>query len=72
MANNLEVAGRQRAQQASGRRSRLRSTLELLNLVNPLDLTCVLHLARYYMLYDMDLCPLMDSIIRMQNVIMNL
>jgi hypothetical protein len=67
MANNLEVAGRQRTQM-NGRGARLRSALELLNLVNPSDMNCILHLARFYMLYNMDLSDLMCTIIRMQDV----
>ncbi|XP_069673301.1 F-box only protein 21-like isoform X2 [Periplaneta americana] len=61
MANNLEVAGRQRTQM-NGRGARLRSALELLNLVNPSDMNCILHLARFYMLYNMDLADLMATI----------
>lgn len=67
MANNLEVAGRQRTQM-NGRGARLRSALELLNLVNPTDMNCILHLARFYMLYNMDLSDLMSSIIKLQHV----
>lgn len=65
MANNLEVAGRQRTQM-NGRGARLRSALELLNLVNPSDMNCILHLARFYMLYNMDLADLMATIVKMQ------
>lgn len=67
MANNLEVAGRQRTQM-NGRGARLRSALELLNLVNPTDMNCILHLARFYMLYNMDLSDLMSSIVKLQHV----
>jgi hypothetical protein len=67
MANNLEVAGRQRTQM-NGRGARLRSALELLNLVNPSDMNCILHLARFYMLYNMDLSELMSSIVKLQDV----
>lgn len=67
MANNLEVAGRQRTQM-NGRGARLRSALELLNLVNPSDMNCILHLARFYMLYNMDLSDLMSSIVKLQDV----
>lgn len=66
MANNLEVAGRQRTQM-NGRGARLRSALELLNLVNPSDMNCILHLARFYMLYNMDLSDLMSSIVKLQD-----
>ncbi|PSN50252.1 F-box only protein 21 [Blattella germanica] len=66
MANNLEVAGRQRTQM-NGRGARLRSALELLNLVNPSDLNCILHLARFYMLNSMDLSDLTTTISKLQN-----
>jgi hypothetical protein len=42
--------------------------LELLNLVNPSDMNCILHLARFYMLYNMDLSDLMSSIVKLQDV----
>ncbi|XP_049786940.1 F-box only protein 21-like isoform X1 [Schistocerca cancellata] len=61
IANNLEVAGRQRTH-SSCRRMRMRSNLELLHLVSPSDLSCILHLARYYMLYNMDLGDLTETI----------
>ena len=67
MANNLEVAGRQRTQM-NGRGARLRSALELLNLINPSDINCILHLARFYMLYGMDLSDLTTTISKLQNV----
>jgi len=67
LANNLEVAGRQRTQM-NGRGARLRSALELLNLVNPTDMNCILHLARFYMLYNMDLSELMSTIVKLQDV----
>jgi len=67
LANNLEVAGRQRTQM-NGRGARLRSALELLNLVNPTDMNCILHLARFYMLYNMDLSELMSAIVKLQDV----
>lgn len=61
MANNLEVAGRQRTHM-NGRGARLRSALELLHMINPFNLNCLLQLARFYMLYNMDLKPLMKTI----------
>jgi hypothetical protein len=67
LANNLEVAGRQRTQM-NGRGARLRSALELINLVNPTDMNCILHLARFYMLYNMDLSELMSAIVKLQDV----
>ena len=67
MANNLEVAGRQRTQM-NGRGARLRSALELLNLVNPTDMNCILHLARFYMLYNMDLSELISTIVKLEDV----
>jgi F-box protein 21 len=66
LANNLEVAGRQRTQM-NGRGARLRSALELLNLVNPTDMNCILHLARFYMLYNMDLSELMTTLVKLQD-----
>ncbi|XP_058797547.1 F-box only protein 21-like isoform X2 [Phymastichus coffea] len=57
MANNLEVAGRQRTH-LNGRAARLRSALELLYMVRPHDTGVILHLARFYMLYQMDLTQL--------------
>jgi hypothetical protein len=67
MANSLEVASRQRTQM-NGRGARLRSALELLHLVNPSDMSCILHLARFYMLYNMDLSDLMATIVKVQDV----
>ncbi|KAK0090464.1 hypothetical protein PV325_000128 [Microctonus aethiopoides] len=62
MANNLEVAGRQRTQ-LNGRAARLRSALELIHLVRPYDTTAILHLARFYMHYQMDLNDLVQILI---------
>lgn len=67
MANNLEVAGRQRTHM-NGRGARLRSALELLHMINPFNLNCLLQLARFYMLYNMDLKPLMKTIESLQPV----
>lgn len=53
MANNLELSGRQHVH-PNGRITRLRSVLELMRLINPSDLTCMLNLAKLYMLYNMD------------------
>lgn len=64
MVNNLEVGGRQRAQ---GREARLRSTLELLHLVNPSDMNCVFHLARFYMLHHMNLGDLVTALRQTQD-----
>jgi len=52
----------------NGRGARLRSALELINLVNPTDMNCILHLARFYMLYNMDLSELMSAIVKLQEV----
>lgn len=68
MANNLEVAGRQRTQ-LNGRAARLRSALELIHLVRPYDTTAILHLARFYMHYQMDLNDLVQILITIQMVI---
>ncbi|GLV34229.1 hypothetical protein CBL_00160 [Carabus blaptoides fortunei] len=57
MANNLELSGRQHLH-PNGRITRLRSVLELLRLINPSDLTCMLNLAKLYMLYNMDVSEL--------------
>lgn len=71
MAINLELASRQRTHM-NGRGARLRSALELLHLVNPMDITCILHLSRYYMLYNMELDNLLQSLIIMKlQVIIN-
>lgn len=67
MANNLEVAGRQR-NHMNGRGARLRSALELLHMINPFNLNCLLQLARFYMLYNMDIKPLMKIINDLQPV----
>ncbi|CAH1155846.1 unnamed protein product [Phaedon cochleariae] len=57
MANNLEVSARQHAH-PNGRITRLRSSLELLKLVNPKDISALVSLARLYMLHNMDTKPL--------------
>lgn len=67
MANNLEVAGRQRTQ-LNGRASRLRSALELLHTVRPYDTNTILHLARFYMLHQMDLSDLVTTLTTIQKV----
>ncbi|XP_001601019.1 F-box only protein 21 [Nasonia vitripennis] len=59
MANNLEVASRQRTH-LNGRAPRLRSALELLHMIRPHDTGAILHLARFYMLYQMDLSKLVS------------
>ncbi|CAG9827376.1 unnamed protein product [Diabrotica balteata] len=53
MANNLEVSARQHAH-PNGKITRLRSSLELLKLVNPRDISALVSLARLYMLHNMD------------------
>lgn len=53
MANNLEVSARQHTQ-VNGRVTRLRSSLELLKLVSPQDISSLVSLARLYMLHSMD------------------
>ncbi|XP_057670949.1 F-box only protein 21-like [Diorhabda carinulata] len=57
MANNLEVSARQHAH-PNGKITRLRSSLELLKLVNPRDISALVSLARLYMLHNMDTKPL--------------
>ncbi|CAH0554702.1 unnamed protein product [Brassicogethes aeneus] len=57
MANNLEVSSRQHTH-PNGRITRVRSSLELLKVVNPQDLSALVSLARLYMLHNMDTKPL--------------
>ncbi|XP_046680306.1 F-box only protein 21-like isoform X1 [Homalodisca vitripennis] len=57
MANNLEIAGRQRTDM-NGRSVRLRSALELILMVNPSNMYCLLQLARLYMQFNMDVSRL--------------
>lgn len=57
MANNLEVAGRQRTT-ANGRTVRLRSVLELLNMVNPNNVNWKMQLARFYMQCNLNVSAL--------------
>lgn len=61
MANNLEVAGRQRTH-LNGRAARLRSALELLHMVKPRDTNTILHLARFYILHQMDVTELIKTL----------
>ncbi|XP_043281812.1 F-box only protein 21-like [Venturia canescens] len=61
MANNLEVAGRQRTQ-LYGRAARLRSALELLHLVKPRDTNTIIDLGRFYMLHQMDVTGLIETL----------
>ncbi|KAG5871872.1 hypothetical protein JTB14_033878 [Gonioctena quinquepunctata] len=65
MANNLEVSARQHAQ-PNGRITRLRSSLELLKLVNPMDISALVSLARLYMLHNMDTKPLEHFLLSQQ------
>lgn len=67
MANNLEVSGRQHTL-PNGRVTRLRSALELLQLVNPQDLSARVSLARLYMLHNMDTKPLIDLLLSQVNI----
>lgn len=57
MANNLEVSCRQHTH-PNGSITRLRSTLELLHLISPNDISAVVSLARIYMLHSIDTKPL--------------
>ncbi|CAG9854707.1 unnamed protein product [Phyllotreta striolata] len=57
MANNLEVSARQH-NHPNCKITRLRSSLELLKLVNPRDISALVSLARLYMLHNMDTKPL--------------
>nr|CAD7406185.1 unnamed protein product [Timema poppensis] len=64
LANNLEVACRQRT---LNRNARLRNALELIHLVNPRDIHCLLKLARLYMLSNMDIKHLMICLTSLYN-----
>nr|CAD7438553.1 unnamed protein product [Timema bartmani] len=64
LANNLEVACRQRT---LNRNARLRNALELIHLVNPRDIHCLLKLARLYMLSNMDIKDLMICLTALYN-----
>lgn len=61
MANNLEVAGRQRTT-VNGRTARLRSALELLNMVNPNNVNCIMQVARFYMQYNLNVSALRQAL----------
>lgn len=67
MASNLELAGRQRTH-LNGRAARLRSALDLLHLVRPNDTGTILHLARFYILHQMDLTELVEILNNMHKV----
>lgn len=71
MANNLEVASRQRTQ-LNGRAARLRSALELQHMIRPHDTGAILHLARFYMLYQMDLAKLVSILTCIKKVLLAL
>lgn len=61
MADNLEIAGRQRTH-LNSRAARLRSALELSHLVKPRDTNTILHLARFYMLHHMNANELIKAL----------
>ncbi|XP_014221972.1 F-box only protein 21-like [Trichogramma pretiosum] len=54
MASNIETAARSRSYRC-GSSTKLRSAFELLHMLKPKDTGVILHIARYYMLYKMDL-----------------
>lgn len=54
MAHNLEVANRQRTSMI-GRSERLKSVLELLHMLNPLDVNCLIQLTRFYIFMNMEI-----------------
>lgn len=61
MANNLEVSLRRRMPIPSGYTQL--SILELIVLINPQDIDCVINLARLYMLFNMDATSLESHIL---------
>ncbi|XP_060528394.1 F-box only protein 21-like [Cylas formicarius] len=65
IANDLEVLARQ-AHHPNGRITRLRSSLEMLKLVNPKDISALVSLARLYMLHNMDTKPLEKFLLMQQ------
>lgn len=62
MANNLEEASCRQHTLPNRRITRLRSSLELLQLVNPYNVTAKESLARLYMHHDMDIKPFIESL----------
>jgi hypothetical protein len=66
MAKCIEVACRQPSQ-VNGH-SQVCGTLEFLHLVNPSNMNYIWHLARFYMLYGMDVSDLLATTIKMQDV----
>lgn len=60
MAHNLEVANRQRTSMV-GRNDRLKSVLELLHMLNPLDLNILLQLSRFYMYLNIEISGLLEK-----------
>ncbi|KAK3932509.1 F-box only protein 21 [Frankliniella fusca] len=57
----IEVAGRM-SMRNNGHSTYLRSALELMFVINPRNLTYILHLARLYMLYNISVSDLIDSV----------
>lgn len=57
----VEVAGRM-SMRSNGHSTYLRSALELMFVINPRNLTHILHLARLYMLFNISVSELIDSI----------
>lgn len=62
MANNLEEASCRQHTLPNRRITRLRSSLELLELVNPFDVSAKDSLARLYMHHNMDTTSYIDSL----------
>ena len=60
----IEVAGRM-SMRNNGHSAHLRSALELMFVINPKNLTYILHLARLYMLYNISVADLTQSITSM-------
>lgn len=67
MATNLEVAGRQRTVMDS-RMLGLRSALELRHAITPDNISCIMHLGRFYMDRNMDVLEVVHSLRNLTNV----
>ncbi|XP_054274808.1 F-box only protein 21-like [Macrosteles quadrilineatus] len=67
MATNLEVAGRQRTVMDS-RMLGLRSALELRHVISPDNISCIMHLGRFYMDRNMDVLEVVHSLRNLTNL----
>lgn len=68
MANNLEEASCRQHTLPNRRVTRLRSSLELLQLVNPFDIAAKDSLARLYMHHNMDTTTYIESLMEQKNL----